>query len=407
MAAASVVSGCASARMSDHDSDGFFRRGQYAEAAASLRAGVEKEGENGRDLLLYLMDLGLTLHTEGKYEESNKVLLRAESIADIKDYTSLATEAGTLLVSENITDYKGEDFEKVLINVYLAMNYALIGNAEDALVEARKVNRKLHMMITEGQRKYKQNAFARYLSGILYEAEKDFGNAYIDYKMTYELMPDFPGLGRDLWRTAWLEGMREEMEKWDEVFGLKKEDHDIAKKVSPRGGNQPEIIVIYQNGISPIKRSNPDWRSLPKFYPRANPVRQAQVFVNGAVVGETHVLHDIETTAIENLDEKYGGMIAKKVAGVVAKEVVAHQIEKSTGNQGWGMLASLVLHAADQADVRSWNLLPRDLQVIRVPVEPGNHTVSVNPIGAAPSGEKTVSVKKGQKVFVTFRYIPN
>jgi hypothetical protein len=62
---------------------------------------------------------------------------------------------------------------------------------------------------------------------------------------------------------------------------------------------------------------------------------------------------------------------------------------------------------SDQADVRSWNLLPRDLQIVRIPVEPGNHTVRLQPVGAAAAGrEKTVQVRKGQKVFVNFRYMP-
>src|SRR5262245_35225402 len=112
---AAVATACASARMSDREADNLFRSGNYDGAAEHLRKGLEKEGESGKDSLLYLLDLGLSLHSAGKYDESNKVLLKADRIADIKDYTSLAAEAGTLITSENTKDYKGEDFEKVLI----------------------------------------------------------------------------------------------------------------------------------------------------------------------------------------------------------------------------------------------------------------------------------------------------
>src|SRR4051812_46821822 len=101
--------------MSDHVSDRLFRDGDYDAAAESLRKGLASQGESGRDRLLYLLDLGLALHSAGKYEESNKLFLEADKLAEIKDYTSLAAEATTLLVSENTKDYKGEDFEKVLI----------------------------------------------------------------------------------------------------------------------------------------------------------------------------------------------------------------------------------------------------------------------------------------------------
>lgn len=389
--------------MSDAESTRLFRSAEYDQAAERLRKGLEDQGENGRDLLLYLLDLGITLHTAGKYEESNKYLLQANDIAEIKDYTSLATEGATLLVTDNIKDYKGEDFEKVLINTYLAMNFALMGNYEDALVEARLVNRKLHLMVTEGQRKYKQNAFARYLAGVLYEADRHWNDAYVDYKLTRELMPELPGLGRDLWRMAWLLKMPDEMERWNREYKLGAEDHRSAKEV-----RKGEIIVIYQNGISPIKKPNPDFHSLPRFVPRANPVSQAEVVVSGkpSEVHKTILLHDVEKTAIENLDEKYAGLVAKKIGGVVAKEVVAHQIGKSTDSPLVGLLASLALHAGDRADLRSWNLLPKDLQIVRIPVEPGTHTVRLTPIGAEALPEKTVEVAPGKKVFVSFRYVP-
>lgn len=413
LALLATVAGCASARVSDTESTRLFREGKYEESASLLREGLQKQLPDGRDQLLYLLDLGLALHSAGQFEESNKVFLEADKVAEIKDYTSLATESGTLLVGENIKDYKAEDFEYVMISTYLAMNYALAGNNEDALVEARRVNRKLSLMVSQGQRKYKQNAFARYLSAILYESEGDANNAYVDYKMTFNLEPDFPGLGKDLWRMAHVLRMSDEMERWDERFGLTAEDHKEAKRVLPKTGNG-EVIVLFENGISPIKRPNPRWNSIPKFYPRSNPVTHAEVELNGKVVGPTARLHDIERTAIENLEEKYGGMIAKKVGGVVAKEVVANQIENRTNSPVLGAIARVAFYASDQADLRSWYLLPKDLQIARFAVDPGVYKVRLlptrgpagAPAGAPPTVEKEIRVEAGRKVFVNFRYMP-
>lgn len=405
LAAAALLCGCASARMSDHVSSRLFREGNYDEASVRLAEGLAAQGENGRDLLLYLLDLGLVYHSAGKYEESNRLFLRADQIAEIKDYTSLSTEGATLLTSDNIKDYQGEDFEKVLINTYLAMNYALLGDVENALVEARRVNRKLHMMITEGQRNYKQNAFARYLSAVLYEAEGNFNDAYLDYKSAWELEPSFPGIGRDLWRTAHKSGLRDQRERWENEFSLTREDREEALKPLPKNG-KGEIIVLYENGISPVKRPNPQFTQVPRFYPRRNPVARARVEVDGREAGETAVLHDIEATAIENLEEKYGGLVAKKVAGIVAKEVVSDQIARQSGSEFLGALAKLAFYASDRADVRSWNLLPRDLQILRFVVEPGVHEVKALPVGAAALPAKTIQVGPGKKVFVNFRYMP-
>jgi hypothetical protein len=400
-----ALNGCVSARMSDVDSNIAFRDGRYAEASDRLRKGLAEQGEQGKDELLYLLDLGLVLHTSGQFEESNRYFLKADQVAEIKDYTSLSQEAGTLLTSDNIKDYKGEDFENVLISTYLAMNYALLGDHENALVEARRVNRKLYRMVTEGKRKYKQSAFARYLSAILYETQSDYADAYIDYKKVYELEPAFPGLGRDLWRTGRLAGFREDLKKWDREYELSEEDHVQARQFGPKSA-KGEIIVLYENGLSPIKRPNPQFQEIPKFYPRFNPVSQANVLVNGSELAKTEVLQDIERTAIENLDEKYAGLIAKKIAGVVAKEFIGDQLAKRTGNELVGFLAKAYFYLSDQADVRSWNLLPRDLQLARIPVEAGSYEVQVVPIGSSPLPAKKVEVPAGRKVFVNFRYIP-
>jgi hypothetical protein len=407
--------------MSDHDGDRMFREGRYGDAAEHLKKGLTEQGDNGRDVLLYLLDLGLSLHSAGKYAESNQYFFKADKIAEIKDYTSLSTESATLLTSDNIKDYKGEDFEKILINTYLSMNYAALGNYEDALVEARRVNQKLYRMVHEGSRKYKQNAFARYLSAAIYEAEGNFNDAYVDYKETYKLAPEFPALGRDLWRMAKLNSDRDDMEKWDAEYKLTAVDHKQALAAAPRSG-RGEIIVIYENGISPVKRPNPSFSQLPKFYPRSNPVQHARVDVRASVgttlasagapeapvayTADTALLENIEATAIQNLDEKYGGLVAKKIAGIIAKEVVADQIGRRT-DPLIGFLAKVAFYVSDQADVRSWNLLPRDLQIARIAVEPGSYTVRVSPIGAGRAlADKTLQVSAGKKVFVDFRYMP-
>ncbi len=396
---------CSSVRMSDHESDRLFQKGDYNAAATRLEKGAKDQGENGRDLLLYLLDQGLSLHSAGRYDESNVVFLRADKIADIKDYTSLSAETATLLTSDNLKDYKGEDFEKVLINTYLAMNYALKGDYENALVEAKRVNRKLYLMVTEGERKYKQNAFARYLSAILYEADQNYNDAYIDYKNTWKLTPEYPGLGKDLWRCAWQLRMPDEMERWDQSYHLTSSDHEQAKLSGP-SSQKGEIIILYENGISPIKKPHPHFGEIPKFYPRFNRVSAANIEVNGEFKGVTHLLENIEATAIENLDEKYAGMIAKKVAGLVAKETVGYGVQKVTNSPILGFLTKAALYISDQADLRSWNLLPRDLQILRIVVDAGTYKVRAVPVNASALPEKTVQVAAGKKVFVNFRYMP-
>ncbi len=406
------LSGCVSARMSDRVTDDLFRSEQYDQAAVRLDAGWSAQGINGKDSLLYLLDLGLAYHSAGRFEESNRAFLKADKIAEIKDYTSISAEAATLVASENTKDYQGEDYEKVLINTYLAMNYALMGNKEDALVELRRVNHKVEMMIAQGKKKYQQRPFARYLSGILFESDKNFNDAYVDYQKTFELSPDLPGLGLDLWRCAKELSMPDEMDRWDEQFHLTREDHQRALLLSSKS-KKAEIIILYENGISPIKKPNPQFQSLPRFYPRWNPVWSADVEIRSLTssgdfqkAGQTLMVENIEAIASRNLDEKYSAMVAKKVAGIVAKESLSYVVERQTNSPLLGLVARLIMYGSDQADLRSWNLLPRDLQVLRLVVDPGTYQIKLTPNGSHSLSEKIIQVNLGKKVFLNYRYMP-
>jgi len=400
-----TASACVSARVLDAEADRFFREGQYEQAASHLESGYKKRAESARasgadfeDELLYLLDWGLSLHTAGNYEASNLAFALAEKHVWGNDYTSMGEEVGTLLTGENTKVYRGEDFEKVLIHVYKALNFALLAKGEEALVEARLVDRRLQALRRDDQEPYKQNAFARYLSGILYESEREWNDAYVDYKKTREIMPELLALGEDLIRMAQRLGMRDQVERWEREYGIQ------AGRGRPR--DRAEIIVIYQNGLGPRKVPREDFYSLPRFEPYPDSVRGAEVVVGGAVRGTTLVLHDIESTAIQNLNERVGGMIAKRLAGRVVKEVAAAELERRTNNAAVGALARVILIASDQADLRSWLFLPRDLQILRVPVDPGTYEVRVRPIGASELPIQSVSVRPGEKKLVNFRYVP-
>jgi hypothetical protein len=393
-----------SARVMDTESDYLFRSGQYDRAIEHLSQKIEKEGES-RDELLYLLDLGITQNTAGKYQESIKTFAKAEKIAEIKDYTSLSQEVASVLSNENTKNYKGEDFEKILINVYQLINYACLGENSEALVEARKIDRLLHMMITDGQRKYKQNAFARYISGILHEGSREWNDAYIDYKKVAELEPGFTLIATDLYRSAIKMNARDYAQEVIKKYNLTKEQQELAIK----NQRYPEIVVLYQNGISPVKEPNPDYASVPRFKSRHNPVQFSDVWLDGVSVGKTQTLMNVEAVAMENMNEKYGGMIAKRLASTVVKNVAAEVIRKK--NETLGQIAYALAWLSEQADLRSWNLLPKDLQVIRIPVQNYRkntlHTIELKLSNGETLPAKTVQISHPEdQVFVTFRSIP-
>ena len=76
------------------------------EVAAEMFA--ERANQEGKDQLLYMLDYGIALHEAGELEKSNKDLIEAAQLADVKDYTSLTREAGYLFLNESLIPYKSE-----------------------------------------------------------------------------------------------------------------------------------------------------------------------------------------------------------------------------------------------------------------------------------------------------------
>lgn len=406
---AGTFAGCGNYTQTTRVARDEFYSGKYSEAAKILEKGAH---EDGVDQLLYLFDRATALHQASDYDESNKDFHLADKLSEIKDYTSLSTEAATLVTNDKIVQYKGEDFEKVLISQYLAINYLMLGKFEDALVECRRVNHKLHLMISEGKRKYKLNPFASYLSALMYEDQKEINDAYIDYQAVHQLDPTFAYLGEDLYRLAWQNQNRQDMEKWSSEYHLTPDD---KKRIRETAKNY-ELVVIVENGKSPEKFPHPSWEALPHYVPRFNPVSYAQVFVESKERGRSFPLFDVEKTAIENLDEKFAALIAKRVAGVVAKEVISDQVGRKT-DPLVGALLRLGMHMMDQADLRSWLTLPKDFQIFRARFDKADsYKVAIHPknlsggdaITATGVVEKIVHFDPkvpGQRVFVHVRIL--
>jgi hypothetical protein len=369
-----LLSSCAGYTRSTRAGLEAFERRDF-EAAEKV---YEEADEDGKDQLVYLLDRATVRYSAGRYEDSIKDLKLADRLSEIKDYTAIGTEIASVAVNDKIKQYKGEEFEHVLISVYLALNFAALGREEEAVVACRQVNRKLELLRDEGKRNYSLNAFAQYLAGLMFEKEGNWNNAYIAYKKTAELVPDFSRIKLDMVRGALRTENGSELHKWKRTMGVTEEDVQEARQGLKASGS---VVLLYQNGMAPEKVSSPAWYEIPEYRPRHNPWRAARLYLDGKEVGRTELLYDVEKVAIQNLKEKYAGLIAKRVAGVVAREVIGDQLDRKA--EGLGTILKIAMYAASQPDLRSWLTLPRDFQVARVAAAPGTYRATLRLEGAS------------------------
>ena len=158
----------------------------YETAIPSVRE-LAKDA-SAKDELLYLMEAGTIFHTKGDYTTSNKVFKDAEVIAD-QIQTSITKEGLAFMLSDNESNFKGESFERVLIKLYMAINYLMLGDVESSKRYFKKVDFELRDMKTTDS-KYKQNLFARYIDAVVSEQLNSFNDARVSYKNIMDIAPD-------------------------------------------------------------------------------------------------------------------------------------------------------------------------------------------------------------------------
>lgn len=376
----SLFTGCASSPMEGREVQEWFASGRYIDIIQKIEAWLAKEGDGDHDSLLAYLDLGLVYHHQKDYKKSIQAFRKAADMAEIRDYTSLAEEAGAILTSERNKKYKGEDYERLLITVYQALNYACMGQPEEAIVEIRKLNSQLYRYRNEGKRDYPDFAFMSYLSGILYEKNKEYDDAYLSYNTTRKQMPEFSQVGEDLIRLSRMTRRMDELEKWKKSYPATEETKDRKDAAS--------LIVVLDVGQAPKKVPSGILGLMPAFQSQSFPlVGKGFVKVNvhpseSEKSVETHEqaqsLMSVENLARKNLDLKWGALVARRAAAIAARQGVDYAITKTTKQPLLGDLAKIALYLSDRPDLRSWDLLPRDLYVARVWVKPGQHWIQVD-----------------------------
>jgi uncharacterized protein len=344
---------------------------------------LDEERGPEKDKLLYLLDKGMVLHAAARYAESLEVLAKADKLSQDLDFTSIGEEGAALLTSERERTYRGEDFEKLMISVLQALNYAELGRDEDALVEIRRVDERLHKMVVEEKKPYEQLAISRYLGGVLYEDQGDLDAAYIDYEAAYRLQQSLGALAEPLVRLARQTGREELAQKLLGAAGSP--GLPGAADTRPIGPAEGQVVVVIEAGRSPQKESLRHKTAaaqiidIPHYRDRGTAL-PALVGAEGRSIAAVEVT-SLSSVAKAHLDDRVGRLLAKALVQTGLKAGLAAGVASQTQSEGLGALTFLVLSQLNQADLRSWLSLPAQFQVARLRLPVGKHTVTVEAAG--------------------------
>lgn len=403
------LEGCATYQGKVQKARDFLAMGSTDEALKILKPLADLPN---KDQLVYVLDYATALQAAGQFEESNLYFHRADKLSEIQDYTSLSLETGSLLTGEEAVQYKGEDFEIILINAMSALNYLSLGNKDEALVEVRRLNEKLRRFRLEAKRNFTDNPLALYLSAMIYESAHQWDDAAIAYEQVYNIAPNYSGLPEDLIRSNLKAKRIQAYEKWKARFPFVRTAEKTNSKINENKKEKDwgEVVIIYQSGWGPRKNFRYDNFRFPAMYPvwsvqqdidiALKPLSSSapSTLMTAEFQGPSREpLFEVDPIAVQSLESQYLALVARRMAGIVAKQMVAERIRRD--NALMGDLAQIAMSLSDRADLRQWSTLPKLFKVYRMRVPSGEYSLHID------SQEKNsrLLVKPNGKVFVNHR----
>jgi hypothetical protein len=368
------------------------------------------------NLLLYRLEKGLILHYAGDWAASDAQFERAERLIDKHHTKSASREIAALMTNDAIRAYSGEEFERVLIHYYRAMNYLRLGEPQEALVECRKANLRLadFAEASEVKLSYKNDAFLQYLTGQLFEAEGEINDAYISYRdaakgyaayeQEFSLKSPAP-LATDLARSTEALGFVQEWVDIQSRWGLdpgqsgvpelapgtitvfaesgfvgRKGEQEISLPIMERD-NPANVWAVSDRMVSRYHHPHRYGRNkvdywlriaLPVHKPGTGDVAGVRLRVADQVTAGW-LLEDVDAIAAKSLQEKGDSILLRTAARGIVKWLATEKAEDES--EFLGFLVNLFGAGSEAADTRSWVSLPQHIWMARTQVSPGTTEV--------------------------------
>ncbi|HEY9489529.1 MAG TPA: hypothetical protein VIQ51_14400 [Chryseosolibacter sp.] len=437
------LSSCATYYQKHYDFNSEFEKGDLPAALEVLQ---KKESlANGKSKFLYFVNNGLLLSILGKYEASNEFFEKAYLFGE--DYrVNYFHEATGYLTNPNMSVYRGEDHEHLMLLYFKAINFLKMRKPQEALVECRRLNIRLNQLSDryQSEKKYQRDAFIHNLMGIIYQSMGDYNNAFIAYRNALEIYEqDYhrlfslavpTQLKKDLLNTAWQTGFTEEFREYQDKFDMQ----DYVPETP-----EAELVFFWHNGLSPVKaewninfvidhrsdnmvvftndnlgitfpfrvdesKEKSDLRRLEFFrvaFPRYE--ERAEYFHDAYLVSDSasiplELSEDISKIAFHSLKQRMVLEFSKGLLRAALKKATEMSIKKE--DEGLAALIGVVNALTEKADTRNWQTLPHSIYYARVPLKPGNNDLKFSIHAARDDADYAFSyeAEPGQTLFHTF-----
>lgn len=406
---AAALVGCTTHADRLHEIRSAYYSGNVAEAQTKIDTAIAK---NRREADVLKLDRAMVLLSEGKPREAEAALREVRDHFEEKEGKDLAEGALSILTDDQRLAYAGEDYEKVLIRVMLALSN-LLADGSDATAYALQVNQKQQQIIEKSKSAdgNGQNLKAGYKLVPV--------GAYLHAALREETHTNYDDVARSLELVA----------KWQPDFAPVKQDLERAKNGRHSQPGHGVVYVFALVGRGPYKEEKAEIASsaalliadrllsaagkyslpptlapvkIPRVVRPTNRITNVAVTALGRPTSRTETITDVGEMAVEQCEALMPETLARAVVRRVVKKGIIYGAKEATGTDKT-QIASLALNAAgvaweatESADTRCWGLLPDKIQVLRLELPAGENQITLQPAGgngALIGGARTVRIR--------------
>ncbi len=390
-----IASGCASFGERHLKIRNDFERGDLEQAKTQIDERLKKKKRGEEDVLK--LNQALIELCSGRPKESEKLLREVRDRLDKYEQKNIAEGAASYLLDDNVISYAGEDYERVLVRVFLALSN-LMQDGSDAHAYALQIGQKQNEIIARGLMKdpkdaekkinpkesYRQVAIGPYIIGALREETiLNYDDAKRAYTAVCAWEPNFAQGKRDLQRaTGGVHSAKGNGVVY--VFGLVGPG---PYKLQRNSEVSQASLFIASIILSMIGKHSVTPGIAPVMIPFVVRPREAipslSVSVDGKPAAQTETITDIGRMAEEQFEAIEPQIVAKAIIRRAVKKGILYGTKEFTDANPWIGLAmdigGIIWEASETADTRCWNLLPAEIQVARIELPVGQHTLALQP----------------------------
>ncbi len=376
-----------------------------------LSLAIAEKEDLEQEQVISSLDKGMLRRINNDYSGSNEIFEVAKQEIEQLHGVSITENLASVTINETLRGYEGDRYEQQLLHVYMAMNYLQLDQPDGARVEMLQANVKMMEWGDEPE----EDAFIRYLEGMIYEALDEEDSALISYRKAntiykekggaqYPVTPEI--LKKDLLRLLARNGL------WSEYKSLKKEFEMTDFKAVKSSKKFGDLVVILNNGLAPIRSekaihifSSEVESNLRVAFPAYDQPEQSLYLARiniGKKQGTMETVEDIDALARYSLEQDMPGIMLR----ATARAVIKYNAQQTASDQGSlaGLLMTVTNIVTERADTRSWTTLPQQIQLQRVLLPVGEYPLQIELVNAAGRVvdviEETVVIKPEQSSFV-------